>query len=89
MKASELNPHQGHSDTSASADREIKEKDKDKDLVEVSDPFRQVIDPEIINATVKQLVALEMQAHKTRSPFIKPFMRPHVGEAIMKRGKKR
>jgi hypothetical protein len=69
--------------------KEIKEKDKDKDLVEVSDPFRQVIDPEIINATVKQLVALEMQAHKTRSPFIKPFMRPHVGEAIMKRGKKR
>lgn len=71
--------------------KEIKEKDKDKDIVEgknfsdVPDPFKQQLDPEVINATVQQLVKLESQVHKKRSPFIKPFMRPHVGERVMKR----
>jgi hypothetical protein len=69
--------------------KDIKEKDKDKDIVEVPDPFRQQIDPEVITDTVRQLVKLESQVRTKRSPFIKPFMRPQVGEAIMKRGKKR
>ncbi len=70
--------------------KEIKEKDKDKDIVETpGDPFRQVIDPEVINETVKQLVDLQAKVHTKRSPFIKPFMRPMVGEAIMKKKKGR
>jgi hypothetical protein len=70
--------------------KEIKEKDKDKDIVELpGDPFRQLIDPEVINETVKQLVDLQAKVHTKRSPFIKPFMRPMVGEAIMKKKKGR
>ena len=69
--------------------KEIKEKDKDKDIVELPDPFRQQIDPEVISATVKQLVDLQAKVNTKRSPFIKPFMRPMVGGAVMKKGRKR
>lgn len=69
--------------------KEIKEKDKDlvegKAFVEIVDPFRHQFDPELINQTVARLVKLESQVHKKRSPFIKPFMRPDVGEMVTKR----
>jgi hypothetical protein len=72
--------------------KEFKEKDKDlvegKTFVEIPDPFRRQFDPELINETVARLVKLESQVHKKRSPFIKPFMRPHVGEAVAKKDKK-
>jgi hypothetical protein len=71
--------------------KDIKEKDKDKDLVEgktfadIPDPFRQQFDPELINQSVARLVKLESQVHRKRSPFIKPFMRPDVGEMVAKK----
>jgi hypothetical protein len=67
--------------------KDIKEKDifeGHKLQVESVDPFRQVIDPAIINETVARLVQLEAQVHRKRSPFIQPLMRPDVGNMVAK-----
>lgn len=69
-------------------------KDKDKDLVEsklvveVVDPSRQQGDPALIQRLVDQIAKLQADAGVKRSPFIKPFMRPMVGEEITKKRKK-
>jgi|KBSMisStandDraft_5_1062788.scaffolds.fasta_scaffold408572_1 hypothetical protein len=70
-------------------------KDKDKDLVEnklavdVVDPFRQRGDPEAIAKVIEGLAKLQERTGVKRSPFIQPFMRPMVGEQIMKKSKKK
>jgi hypothetical protein len=66
-------------------------KDKDKDLVEtkvsvdIPDPFRTQGDPATIKNMIEQVAKLQRQAGVKRSPFIKPFMRPMVGDAVTKR----
>ena len=70
--------------------KDIKEKDKDKDLVENKSFVENVLDRpdlEIIHTLTDRLVNLESKVNQKRSPFIKPFMRPEVGEAITKRAK--
>jgi hypothetical protein len=69
-------------------------KDKEKDLVEnkvavdVVDPFQQQGDPALIKNLIEAVGKLQAQAGVKRSPFIKPFTRPMVGEQITKRSKK-
>ena len=73
--------------------KRIKEKDKEKDLVESKavvefvDPFQNQGDPALIKNMVEQLAKLQTQAGVKRSPFIKPFMRPMVGEQITRKSK--
>jgi hypothetical protein len=68
-------------------------KDKDKDLVEnklvaeVIDPSEIRGDPALIKSLIDQIAALQAKAGVKRSPFIKPLMRPVVGDAIMKKRK--
>jgi hypothetical protein len=72
--------------------KRIKAKDKEKDLVEnkaaleTVDPFQNQGDPALIKTVIDQLGKLQMAAGVKRSPFIKPLMRPMVGESITKRG---
>jgi hypothetical protein len=68
-------------------------KDKDKDIVEskvaadVVDPFRPQGDPALIKNLIDQVALLQKQAGVKQSPFIQPFMRPMVGESIVKKDK--
>lgn len=68
-------------------------KDKDKDLVEnkvavdIPDPFRPQGDPANIAGLIEQVANLQKETGVKRSPFIKPFMRPMVGEAVTKRSR--
>jgi hypothetical protein len=70
-------------------------KDKDKDIVEnkvavdIPDPLRPQGDPANIKVLFEQLAKLQQQAGVKRSPFIKPLMRPMVGEAVTKKGRKK
>lgn len=73
--------------------KRIKDKDKDlvenKLMVEVIDPSEIRGDPALIKSLIDQVAALQAKAGVKRSPFIKPLMRPAVGDAIMKkRGRK-
>ena len=52
------------------------------------DPFRRIEDP-MIKTVLDRIAELEVKANTKRSPFIKPFMRPMVGETIAKKGGKR
>ena len=73
----------------------FKDKDKDKDLVEGKfvverfDPFVPQVDPANFKNVIEQMAKLQEQAGVKRSPFIKPLMRPMVGETVTKRGKKK
>ena len=71
-------------------------KDKDKDIVEttkaaadVVDPFTVQVDPAVITNLIHQVAELQKQAGVKKSPFIQPFMRPMVGEGIVKKTNKK
>jgi len=76
-------------DLSDTGPKRIKDKDKDlvenKLTVEIPDPFRPQGDPVNIEGLIEQVAKLQEKAGVKRSPFIKPFMRPMVGEAVTKR----
>jgi hypothetical protein len=54
-----------------------------KMISEVPDPFKPTIDPAIIESLTQRVALLEGRVKVKKSPFIKPFMRPEVGRAIL------
>jgi len=67
----------------------IKDKEKDifenKQVVEVSDPFQNAVDPAVLKNMVDEIARLQTAAGVKKSHFIQPFMRPMVGEGITKK----